>query len=138
MQKQSATGSSSEKNNASSSSTATFSATTIIEEDLKDDPTPLRRHVRESDKTVDVNDDEDCEPDDGIKWGEDRTRDRTGTEDSGDEALSRRSKAQKNRRRFKFASLTGRSRPSYAMRLAKMASSKFNLSGSIKETEAAE
>ena len=134
MQKQSATDNSSEKNNASSSSTATFSATTIIEEDLKDNPTPLRRHVRESDKTVDVNDDEDCEPDDGIKWGEDHT----GKEDSGDKALSRRSKAQKNRRRFKFASLTGRSRPSYAMRLAKMASTKLSVSGSIKETEPAE
>ena len=85
-------------------------------------------------KTVDINDDEDYQPDDGIKWGEDHT----GTEDSGDEALSRRSKAQKNRRRFKLASVTGKSRPSYAMRLAKMASSKFNLSGSIKETEAAE
>ena len=134
MQKQSATDSSSEKNNASSSSTATFGATTIIEEDLKDDPTPLRRHVRESDKTVDGNDDEDDQPGGDIEWGEDRT----GTEDSGDEALSRRSKAQKNRRRFKFASLTGRSRPSYALRLAKMASSKFNLSGSSKETETAE
>ena len=134
MQKQSATDSSSEKNNASSSSTATFSATTIIEEDLKDDPTPLRRHVREPEKTVDINDDEDYQPDDGIKWGEDHT----GTEDSGDEALSRRSKAQKNRRRFKFASVTGRSRPSYAMRLAKMASAKLSASDSIKETEAAE
>ena len=123
---------SSEKNNASSSSTATTtsSAFAIIEEDLKNDPTPLRRHERMSEEAVD--DDGDEQPKGAIKWGD------SGDND-GDEALSRRSKAQKDRRKFRHASATGRSRMSYIMRLAKMASSKLNVSGSsIKETEAAE
>ena len=80
----------SEKNNASSSGPATSSfsdAAVVIEEDLKDVPTPLRRRA----------------PD-------------TADDHSNDKGAN-------NRRRFKFASFTGRSRPSFIMRLAKMASS---------------
>eukprot|EP00563_Minutocellus_polymorphus_P017319 CAMPEP_0197726936 /NCGR_PEP_ID=MMETSP1434-20131217/17766_1 /TAXON_ID=265543 /ORGANISM="Minutocellus polymorphus, Strain CCMP3303" /LENGTH=128 /DNA_ID=CAMNT_0043312993 /DNA_START=103 /DNA_END=489 /DNA_ORIENTATION=- len=112
------------KNNASSSSTASSSAFAdtsasiiVVEKDVKDDPSPLRRHGRNSDPAADDNTDQ---QEKDIDWGIDRT-------DEEANALSHRPKAQKNRRRFKFASLTGRSRPSYAMRLAKMASSKFSL-----------
>lgn len=127
-----------ENNNASSSSTATSSAfdaadtaVLVVEEDLKDSPTPLHRHVRRSDIISDDTGGDLTEED--VQWGSDRD-----DGEGADEGLSRRSKAQKNRRRFKFASLTGRSRPSYAMRLAKMASGKLNVSGSIKQTEAGE